>query len=219
MRRALPGAARDAAVSDRWRPPAGGLAGAGIARVTLARMRRPAALALLPLAVALAACGSSPTAAGLVSQGLRAQLSGDVSSAASEYQQAIKLDQYNTLAHYDLGTVYDRQGNTAAAVGEYRSTLLIDPSFTDALFNLAVDTAGSDPLGAEQLYLRVIQLQPNFAAAWLNVGFILQGQGKADEARTDWAKAVALDRTLATRVPASPAAVAAGHAATPTPKP
>jgi tetratricopeptide (TPR) repeat protein len=182
-------------------------------------MRRSAALALIPLGVGLAACGSPQTAAGLVSQGLRAQLSGDVSSAASEYQQAINLDQYNTLAHYDLGTVYDRQGNTVAAVGEYRATLRIDPSFTDALFNLAVDTAGSNPLGAEQLYLRVITLQPNFAAAWLNVGFILQGQGNADEARVDWAKAVALDGTLATRVPAAPPAVPAGHVANPTPQP
>ena len=158
-------------------------------------------VALLPLSIGLAACGTPPTATNLVAQGLKAQLSGDVSSAESEYQQAIKLDQYNTLAHYDLGTVYDKQGNTSLAVGEYRATLVIDPVFTDALFNLAVDTAASDPASAEQLYLKVLTLQPDFAAAWLNVGFILQSRGKNTEAQADWARAAALDPTLGARVP------------------
>jgi Tfp pilus assembly protein PilF len=158
-------------------------------------------IALLPLAIGLAACGTPLTATNLVAQGLKAQLSGDVTSAESEYQQAIKLDQNNTVAHYDLGTVFDRQGNTTQAVGEYRATLVIDPAFTDALFNLAVDTAASDPASAEQLYLKVLTLQPSFAAAWLNVGFIFQSQGNGTEARADWARAVALDPTLGERVP------------------
>ena len=94
------------------------------------------------------------------------------------------------------------------------------PAFTDALFNLAVDTATSDPNGAEKLYQRVLALQPGFAAAWLNVGFILQGQGKAAEARADWAKAVALDASLASHVP-TPAPRASPGTSKPstTPKP
>jgi tetratricopeptide (TPR) repeat protein len=159
------------------------------------------ALALWSLAIGIAACGTPPTPTSLVAQGLRAQISGEVSTAESAYQQAITLDRNNTIAHYDLGTVYDKQGNTTQAITEYRATLLIDPNFTDALFNLAVDTAGSDPAGAAQLYFKVLSLQPTFAAAWLNVGFILQGEGKVGAATADWAKAVALDASLAARIP------------------
>jgi tetratricopeptide (TPR) repeat protein len=179
------------------------------------------ALALWSLVIGIAACGTPATATSLVAQGLRAQLSGNVSTAASAYQQAITLDRNNTIAHYDLGTVYDKQGNTTRAITEYRATLLIDPNFTDALFNLAVDTAASDPAGAAQLYFKVLSLQPTFAAAWLNVGFILQGEGKVSEATADWAKAVALDASLAARIP-SPApspAVAVTTKPSPTPKP
>jgi Flp pilus assembly protein TadD len=173
------------------------------------------AVALGSLVIAVAACGTPPTATSLVAQGLAAQLSGNVSTAASEYQQAITLDRNNTIAHYDLGTVYDKQGNTTRAIAEYRATLVVDPNFTDALFNLAVDTASADPAGAAQLYFKVLSLQPTFAAAWLNVGFILQSEGKTAEATADWAKAVALDASLAARVPTP----APSPAATATPKP
>jgi Flp pilus assembly protein TadD len=184
-----------------------------------ARSLRP--LAVWPLVIGIAACGAPPTATSLVAQGLRAQLSGNVSAAESEYRQAITLDQNNMVAHYDLGTVYDKQGNIMKAVAEYRATLIIAPNFSDALFNLAVDTTGSDPAGAAQLYFKVLSLQPTFAAAWLNVGFILLSEGKTRAAEADWAKAAALDPSLAARVP-SPAPSASGTVAakaSPSPKP
>jgi Flp pilus assembly protein TadD len=54
----------------------------------------------------------------------------------------------------------------------------------------------------------VLALQPTFAAAWLNLGFILRSDGKLAEAKTDWAKAVALDASLASHVPTpAPSAV------------
>ena len=143
----------------------------------------------------------SSQAADLVAQGLKAQLSGDLSTAESDYQEAIQLDPNNTLGHYDLATIYDRQGNKAKAVHEYQSALTIDPNFADALFNLGVDTAPSDPLGAESLYRRVVSLQPTWATAWLNLGFVLQSEGKVVEAKTDWAKAISLDPSLASRIP------------------
>jgi len=180
------------------------------------------AFALSSILIGIAACGTTPqTATSLVAQGLTAQLSGNVSTAENAYQQAIKLDRNNAIAHYDLGTVYDKQGNTALAVEEYRASLLINPNFADALFNLAVDTTSSAPAGAAQFYLRVLTLQPSFAAAWLNVGFILQSEGKVSEARQDWAKAVAIDASLAPRVPTpgpSPTAAVA-PSPSPTPKP
>ncbi|HEY6469457.1 MAG TPA: tetratricopeptide repeat protein [Candidatus Dormibacteraeota bacterium] len=152
----------------------------------------------------LAACGATQSATTLVSLGLKAQLSGDLTTAEDNYEQAIKLDANNMIAHYDLGTLYDRHGNTSLAVGEYTAALTIDPTFTDALFNLAVDTAAKDPSSAKTLYLKVVAGQPSFAAAWLNLGFILESEGKASAARADWSKAVVLDPSLATRIPHTP---------------
>ena len=94
--------------------------------------------------------------------------------------------------------------------------LVIAPNFADALFNLAVDTAGANPPSAEELYSKVVSLQPSFAAAWLNLGFTLLSQGKADQARADWAKAIAIDPTLASRLPKATATPS--PAASPTPK-
>ena len=125
------------------------------------------------------------------------------------------------MAHYDLGTIDDLQGDTVEAVEQYTATIDINPSFADALFNLAVDTAGASPANAEQLYLKVVSLQPSFAAAWLNLGFVLQREGNMDEARADWARAVSLDRTLASRLPTpAPSASASGtRTAGPSPVP
>ena len=183
------------------------------------------ACALSSALMGLAACGPSATpsqnATTLVTQGLKAQLGGDRATAARDYQQAIRIDQYNAVAHYDLGTIDDLQGDTVEAVEQYTATIDINPSFADALFNLAVDTAGASPANAEELYLKVVSLQPSFAAAWLNLGFVLQREGNMDEARADWARAVSLDRTLASRLPApAPSASASGtRTAGPSPVP
>lgn len=181
------------------------------------------ACTLLPLTLlGVAACGGSQgtpaqQAAALVTKGLEAQLAGDLSTAQSDYQQATQLDRTNKFAYYDLGTVYDKQGNRTQAVQDYRTTLGIDPNFVDALFNLGVDTTASDPVSAEQLYLKVVSLQPTFASGWLNLGFILQSQGNVSQARADWAKAVSLDPSLVSRIPSpSPSPTATSPKPTPT---
>jgi tetratricopeptide (TPR) repeat protein len=182
------------------------------------------ALALGPVLVVIAACGSShatpaQAATTLVTQGLKAQLSGDLATAASDYQQAIHLDGSNMVAHYDLGTVHDQQRSSAQAISEYQAALVIDPTFPDALFNLAVDTAGTNPQSASVLYSRVVSLQPKYAAAWLNLGFALMTQGDGVQAKADWAKAIALDPTLASRLPKTTPTPATTPSPTPTPKP
>ena len=199
------------------------IAGIGPIRGRMGPGRRVyAALACGPLFL-LAACGSpsgsATTATSLVTQGLKAQLSSDATTAEHDYAQAIQLDPNNDIAHFDLGTVYDEQGHKAQAVQEYQMALVIAPNFTDALFNLAVDTAGTNAPSAEELYSKVVSLQPGFAAAWLNLGFTLSSQGQLAQAKVDWAKAVALEPSLATRIPKATASPSPAATSSPTPKP
>ena len=173
------------------------------------------------LATAAAGCGSASTgpqaANNDISAGLRAQLSGDLATAQTDYMNAIHADGTSSLAYYDLGTVYDAQGNHQQAASEYQAAININPNYADALYNLAVDTAASNPSNAEQLYRQVVADQPNYAAAWLNLGFLLMAEGKNDEARADWQKAVMLQPSLASRLPAGALSPAPSASASPSP--
>lgn len=172
--------------------------------------------AIAPVLASAVACGSSASPAqqadDLVTAGLKAQLSGDLATAQSDYNQALKLDD-NKYAHFDLGTIYEAQADKVRAIAEYHDALAVDPNFVSALFNLAVDTAANDPRGAEQLYRKVVALQPTDADAWLNLGFVLMNEGNSTAARAEWAQATALDASLASRIPG--AAASASPAASP----
>ena len=69
-------------------------------------------------------------------------------------------------------------GRTELAEGYYRAALDADPNFVPALFNLAiVRTAVGATQEAIDLYLRVIALEPEYAAAHFNLGILLPRRG------------------------------------------
>lgn len=169
-------------------------------------------LLLLILAAAVAACGSSgqPSASeraqGLLTAGLTAQLQGRTAEAVDDYNRVLALDPKNKFAYYNLGLIDQQMGRLDMAEKNYRTVLGIDPNFDRALFNLAILRTNSDPAEAEALYRRVIAIAPNSAAAHLNLGFLLISTGRQADGRAELQKAVALDPTLASRIPApSPA--------------
>jgi tetratricopeptide (TPR) repeat protein len=189
--------------------------------VMIGLRKRPLAIFVLgPVALlALAACGGMPAqqATDLVSQGLKAQLYGDLATAASDYKKAIQLDSGDKFAHYDLGTVYGQPGNKALGEQEYDTVQTIDPNLADAIYNLAVNSANSNLPFAEQLYRQVIALQPGWAAAWSRLR--AAERGERGEAKVDWAKAVSLDPTLASRIPTPAASPSPSGSASRSPTP
>jgi tetratricopeptide (TPR) repeat protein len=187
--------------------------------------RRTLAAALVAAAVAtLAACGGSTSpqsdaqiALNDLNAGLNAQAAGNLSEAATDYQNAIAHDAHNKYAYYDLGLVQQLMGQAAAAEQNYRAALLIDPKFVSALYNLAILRTGPSPAEAEMLYRDVISLQPNDAAAHLNLGFLLRSEGKITEGVMELNTAVQLDPSLASRIP--PGTLATPKPAKPSPTP
>jgi tetratricopeptide (TPR) repeat protein len=156
-------------------------------------------LGVLTLAV-LAACGDTvaPTPeAQLLTAGLAAQTEGHTQSARAYFKQVLVQDPGNKYALYDLGLIYQQQGDSATASAEYRAALVSDPNYVPALFNLAILRTSSAPYEAIDLYRHVLALQPGYAEAHLNLGYVLRAVGQVTEGNAEIARAVALKPSLA----------------------
>jgi Tfp pilus assembly protein PilF len=168
--------------------------------------------ALAVVALAAAACstngsnGSSATPSGtanqLVGAGLAAQQQGLVAQAKQDYQAAIGKDPNNKYAYYDLGVIYGLAQDSTDASTNYRRALVIDPNFKPALFNMAVLETSSDPHGAIALYQQLLQLNPNDANVNFNLGLLLIAQGQPAQGHADLSKAIQIDPSLSSRLPA-----------------
>lgn len=168
--------------------------------------------ATLLVVVGLAACGSSLSsqassakqAADALAAGLQAQTQGKTQEAIDDYNKVLQHDSKNKYAYYNLGVIDQQAGRNNSAEKNYRTALQIDPQFEPPLFNLAILRTPASPPEAESLYRQVIAVQPDNAAAHLNLGFLLRSLNRNDEAASEFSKAVSLDPQLASRVPPSP---------------
>jgi tetratricopeptide (TPR) repeat protein len=133
--------------------------------------------------------------------GLSAQIAGRTDEAATDYHKVLDKDPKNKYALYDLGLIDQNAGRTDAAEREYRQALQTDPEFVNALFNLAILRTKADPNEAVTLYQHAIRLQPSWAGAHLNLGFLLKSLGKDPEAQAEFKLAVQYDSSLASRIP------------------
>ncbi len=161
----------------------------------------------------LAACSSSSDAkseaqlaAEALTKGLAAHQAGNLAEAAADYREVLVHDPNNQFAYYNLGLIDQTNGATASADSNYSLAISIDPTYVPALYNLAIiKTAEGDLDAAIKLYQEAIHAQPNYAAAHLNLGFALLQNGDKKEGNSELSKAVALDPTLADRIPDKPA--------------
>lgn len=164
--------------------------------------------AALLLVLAIAACNSPSTksdaqqAADALNAGLKAQAAGNTQEAINDYNTVLAHDSKNKFAYYNLGLIDQTAGRAASAEKNYRSALAIDSEFVSALFNLAILRTGPSPNEAADLYRHVLAIQPNYADAHLNLGFVLKTLGRNDEATAEWVKAVTLNPQAASRLPA-----------------
>jgi protein O-mannosyl-transferase len=97
---------------------------------------------------------------------------------------AVSPDAY--YIHNNLGTVYWRQGNVAAAANEWRTALRLAPDSELALHNLGlVAHAEKHYEAARILFLRAIAIQPNYMDAHLDLGKTDEAMGRLQEAETE----------------------------------
>lgn len=144
----------------------------------------------------------SESAQALLREAIDAQTKGDPDQAEDAYTAVLEFDPSNKIAQYNLGILLEEKGQSEEAEERYNAALASDPNFVPALFNLAVlkDSAG-EPEAAAELYRKIISIDPKMAKARLNLGFILVRKlGQTEEGKRELVEAMALDRSLATRV-------------------
>ncbi|MFQ5780216.1 MAG: tetratricopeptide repeat protein [Nitrospiria bacterium] len=81
--------------------------------------------------------------------------------ARREFQNVLRFDSDNIVAHNELGKVYHLLGNQKEAIGSYQEAIRRAPAFLDAHYNLAFSYLkdGSKNLAAKE-FKKVIELSP-----------------------------------------------------------
>ena len=166
-------------------------------------------------------------AAAELQTGLTAQGKGDLDTAAQHYQEALKYDQKNKYALYDLALIDAARANYGEAEKKYQVVLGIDPAYAPALFNLAILLKDQGKTAeATSLYHRLLTVDPKNASAHMNLGLLLRQSGQQAEGDAEVKQAIALNPQLkdpagVTQPPPSPFRAAGrgfagcGHAAGP----
>lgn len=124
------------------------------------------------------------------------------------YQKAINLQPKNPDYVYGLGTLFQDKGDMDLAINWYRQAIDLDPKNKDypkvlqqaitlkaaPIADLAVkkQTSGDLP-GAIELYQKAIDILPNDAALWTNMGTALQQSDAFADARQAYEKGYSLD--------------------------
>ena len=75
---------------------------------------------------------SDPAVKSAFDNATKAESSGDLDGAVTSLKEALSRDFKLPWAHYDLGILYERKGQLAAALDEYRKALEVKPDFGPA---------------------------------------------------------------------------------------
>ena len=92
-----------------------------------------------------------------------------------------------------LGVSLARQGNTIQAEEAYQQALRIDPDYEEALYNLGVLLRDDRPSEARLVFARAVELDPLFACAHRELGFLLSKFHGGKQAETHLLRAIDLD--------------------------
>jgi cellulose synthase operon protein C len=114
----------------------------------------------------------------------------DVNGSVDSFQQAIKNDPTNGVAHYQLGLAYEAQNNGAQAESELRQAVTLRPDITDAqraLANLQLQQGDFD--GLAQTAEQIIRGSPNSADGYLTRALAEINAKKYPAAEQDMRKA------------------------------
>jgi Tfp pilus assembly protein PilF len=170
---------------------------------------------MLVVALLVTACGGSSNSSGnstnldakasyqaLIGAGTDLLRTGKTQPAGQLFQAAIVKDPRDVVGHYDLGVVYQDDGELRDALLQYQQALVDDPHYAPAMFNEAILISRHNVPLAIFYYGQVIHMQPDSPTAFLNLG-LLRSQHRAtlQVGLFDLKQAVRLDPALRGQIP------------------
>ncbi|MFT4514790.1 MAG: tetratricopeptide (TPR) repeat protein, partial [Planctomycetota bacterium] len=140
------------------------------------------------------ACKISPGAAAVwFERGMLGESMHKLETAASSYQQALRIDKNHAMAHMQLGTLFGRSGNDAKALLHFGEAVRVLPNSPRAHNNFATANFAANKLDvAERHYRRAVVLQPTYFNAQFNLARVLVGMGRKEAARKELKRAAEL---------------------------
>ncbi|GAA1516311.1 tetratricopeptide repeat protein [Nocardioides humi] len=166
------------------------------------RLHLLAALAAVVAATLLSGCsdeepGAESSASALLQTGLDQLSEGSTAAARGTFENVLVLDPDNQYALYNLGLIAQADGDEDEARARYDAALAADPDYAPALYNRAILDERTDLAAAIATYRRVLEIDPDLAAAHMRLGFALLHLGQTAEAEASLARGVALDPAMA----------------------
>lgn len=113
----------------------------------------------------------------------------------SLYRHALTVCPRSAALHIDLASDLSLQSKDGEAVKHFRLALDIEPRHPLAHYNLALLLSKSEDKADEaiQHYRRALASNPSFTGAQINLGLLLQSEGRLDEAIRHFWQAVHID--------------------------
>jgi len=121
----------------------------------------------------------------------------DYAAAEPLLQKVVAADPKNYQAWFDLGYVYNAQGNLTESIAAYRKSVAAKPDVFESNLNLGISLAKAGQGDAEQYLRAATTLKPTAdvnegqARAWLSLATVLEAS-KPDEAIAAYQRAAAL---------------------------
>ena len=122
----------------------------------------------------------------------------DYVSAEPLLKKVVTADPSNFQAWFDLGFVYNAQGNASDSIAAYRKSVAAKPDVFESNLNLGLMLAKTGQPNAEQFLRAATTLTPTasvdegHARAWLSLAHVLENS-KPDEAINAYKQAASLD--------------------------
>jgi tetratricopeptide (TPR) repeat protein len=108
---------------------------------------------------------------------------GQLDEAIREYREALRLNPYYALGHYNLGNALLQKGQVDEAIQHYQESIRLQPMNVDTYNNLGLALCKQGQVDeAIRQFQQAIRLKPDDADVHYNLGAALARRGQLDEA-------------------------------------